>query len=92
MGLLAAGGRRGGIVTCTVLTTEPNGLLAPIHDRMPVIVHQSAYGAWLDPQTPVTAVMGLVQPYPADEMRAWPVGFEVNDPKMDDEDILKPQA
>ena len=35
--------------TCTILTTPPNALVAPIHDRMPVILPSSAYGRWLDP-------------------------------------------
>lgn len=62
--------------TFTIITGEPNALVAPLHDRMPVILHPADYAAWLgegegggDPD----ALQALLRPYPAERMRAWPV-------------------
>lgn len=79
-----------GIVSCAILTTEPNSLLAPIHDRMPVIVRPDRYAAWLDPRTPAPAVKDLAQPFPSDEMAAWPISLRVNRATEDDVGILEP--
>lgn len=79
-----------GVVTCAILTTEPNTLLAPIHDRMPVIVPPDRYAAWLDPRTPVPAVKDLAKPFPSDAMAAWPISLRVNRATEDDVGILEP--
>lgn len=81
-----------GIVSCTILTTGPNALLEPIHDRMPVIVAPDAYDAWLARTTPMAEVMRLVEPFAADVMRAWEVGLLVNDAKVDDARVIAPKA
>jgi putative SOS response-associated peptidase YedK len=70
--------------TFTILTTAPNELVAPIHDRMPVIVAPQDFDRWLDPRVDANGVADLLKPYPADEMRAGPVGLAVNNPKNDD--------
>lgn len=79
-----------GLVSCTILTTEPNYLLEPVHDRMPVIIPPERYRPWLDAATPLPAVADLTLPFPAEAMVAWPVGTRVNDPEADDESILLP--
>jgi putative SOS response-associated peptidase YedK len=79
-----------GMVTCAILTTDPNTLLTPIHDRMPVIVPADRYAAWLDPRTPEPAVKDLVQPFPSDAMAAWPISPRVNRATEDDVGILQP--
>ena len=79
-----------GLASCAILTTEPNALLAPIHDRMPVIVPAAQYQAWLDPRTPAPAVMELVQSHPSDAMNAWAIGTRVNKAEADDAGILAP--
>lgn len=79
-----------GVVSCTILTTEPNALIAPIHDRMPVIVHPEDYDAWLDPASPREAVERLLVPYDAAAMRAWRVSVLVNKTDVDDGRILEP--
>ena len=78
------------VITCAILTTEPNELLAPIHDRMPVMVREKDYSRWLSPATTTTEVTRLVASYPADDMRAWEVGLLVNDPKTDDARVIAP--
>ena len=81
----------GGSPTCTILTTEPNAIAAPIHDRMPVIVDPADYARWLDPVTTLPAEVGpLLRPYPAHLMTAFPVTTAVNNPAFDDPDCLTP--
>jgi putative SOS response-associated peptidase YedK len=71
--------------TCTVLTTEANDIVRPVHGRMPVILPESAYAAWLDPGVKAPGVLlELLQPFPAAEMTAVPVGLRVNSPRFDD--------
>lgn len=77
--------------TCAILTTEPNDLARPIHDRMPVILHPADYARWLDPAATTPAeVRPLLVPFPAEAMAAWPVGPAVNDPRVDDPRCLAP--
>lgn len=72
------------IRSAAIITTWPNDLIAPIHDRMPVIVHQDAYAKWLDlkPQQP-EILQPLLVPYPAGEMTAFRVSTLVNSPAND---------
>jgi putative SOS response-associated peptidase YedK len=63
--------------TYTVVTTRPNELMEPIHDRMPVILHRRDYGRWLEPGEPSRLPVDLLGPYPAEEMKAWPVSRDV---------------
>jgi len=72
------------IRSCTIVTIDPNELMAPIHNRMPVILPSDAYAQWLDsaPQAP-DQLQPLIKPYPADEMAAYPVSTLVNNPKND---------
>ena len=68
----------------TILTTQPNSLLAPIHDRMPVILPRRAYSLWLDPTVEDSESLApLLGPYPAEEMLATPVSKFVNSPRND---------
>ena len=77
------------IKSATIITTSPNELMAPIHDRMPVILPQEAYARWLDP-TPLFPVdlNSLLVPYPAGEMLAYPVSTLVNSPANDRPEVL----
>ena len=79
------------IESCTLLTTSPNELLRPIHDRMPVILDSRDYAAWLDPeeQKP-NALAPLLVPYPPDAMTAFPVSTRVNSPSHDAADLVNP--
>ena len=81
------------VASCTILTTDPNALLAPVHDRMPVIVAPADYDRWLDPERQDPAeVMPLVRPYPPDAMVAFPVRTLVNSPAADDPRCIEPAA
>ena len=79
------------IETCTILTTAANTVLAPIHDRMPVILPPGEYARWLDTalQDPETLTPLLV-PFPPEEMLAFPVSPRVNVPSTDDERCIAP--
>jgi putative SOS response-associated peptidase YedK len=78
------------VITCAILTTEPNELLEPIHDRMPVIIRPDDYESWLSPSTVMGEVRRLVSPFSADEMKTWEIGLLVNDPKTDDARVIAP--
>ncbi len=79
------------VETCALLTTSPNDLLRPIHDRMPVIVPPRDYDLWLSPeiQDP-RELLSLFLPYPFEEMDAFPVGTAVNNPKTDSPRLIEP--
>jgi putative SOS response-associated peptidase YedK len=67
--------------SATIITTEPNKLVAKIHTRMPVILLPEAYELWLAPGDKKPAeLQHLLQPYPADEMTQYPVSDLVNSP------------
>ena len=79
--------------TCTIVTTTPNELVRPIHDRMPVILPSSAYRLWLDPaMRDVDPVQALLTPYPADGMITYPVSTRVNNPTYDEPECIAPLA
>jgi putative SOS response-associated peptidase YedK len=80
------------IESCTLLTTEPNDLLAPIHNRMPVILGPKDYEQCLDPNVQqLERLKPLLQPFPADPMTAYPVSLRVNNPRNDDALCIEPQ-
>lgn len=84
-GLWESWGRAGErLESITILTTSPNELVAPIHDRMPVIVAPEDFDRWLDPAVSTDGVADLLRPFPAEEMQANPVGTRVNNPANDD--------
>lgn len=58
-----------GVVTSTMITTEPNELIATIHPRMPAILRREDWETWLDPTFyDLTGLMGMLQPFPSDSM------------------------
>lgn len=80
------------IDSCTVITTEPNELIAPVHDRMPAILHPEDHAIWLDPTNKQPASLkSLLRPYPAKEMKVYPVTARVNNPSYDGSECIKPQ-
>jgi len=78
------------IETFTIITTDPNQVAKPIHNRMPVILRRADYAGWLEPRTPISDLKKLMQPYEADGMEAYAVSLAVNSPKNDDERCVKP--
>lgn len=74
--------------TCTIVTTEPNELLASVHNRMPVILPAEARAIWLDPEAPLDAVGSVVRSYPAADMRFHEVSRRVNTPRNEDPTLI----
>jgi putative SOS response-associated peptidase YedK len=75
------------IRTFAIITTDANGLVADIHDRMLMILAPPDHDRWLgeepDPRD-------LMRPYPAEPMRMWPISTRVNKPENDDPSVVKP--
>lgn len=69
------------INSCTILTTEANDLLRPIHDRMPVILEPKDYELWLDSEAQQPQLQQLSRPYQANLMTSYSVSTKVNNPK-----------
>lgn len=68
----------------TIITTEPNALMAPIHNRMPVILGRDEEDFWLNPdETEAERLVPLLKPYPAEMMQATPVSRAVNNVRND---------
>lgn len=79
------------ITTCSILTTEPNDLIKPIHDRMPVILPKSGWVDWVQtPEEHVESLKPLLRPFPAKEMEAIAVSDLVNKPENDRPECLAP--
>jgi putative SOS response-associated peptidase YedK len=79
-----AGADSAPIETCTILTTEANELLKPLHDRMPVILDRHDYQQWLDPRIQkFDPLVPLMRSYPSEKMRFFPVSTRVNSPRND---------
>lgn len=79
------------LTTCALITTGANELIAPIHDRMPVIEPAEHHAAWLDPlQRDPKALLPLLQSIPVDMMEMYPVTGKVNSFKHDDPENIKP--
>ena len=76
--------------TYTIITCEPNELLAPFHNRMPVILPRAHWSAWLDPDNQdVEALKKLLLPYPAEEMTVFAVETAVGNVKSDDASLIQ---
>jgi len=79
------------IDTCTILTTEADEVVAPVHPRMPVIVGRASYGAWLDPSNRrADAVRGLVAGGAGEMLVGYTVSRRVNTPTADDPGLVEP--
>lgn len=81
------------IESCTILTTEANELMRPLHDRMPVILAPESYEAWLDPSNKDTdRLQELLVPEPDGKLVAFPVSKRVNSPSNDDPSLVEPAS
>ena len=76
------------IHTFSILTTQANTVLAPIHERMPVIIKSSDYKLWLAPDTDSSTLRSLLLPFSAKEMHAHQVSTEINSYKNDRDGLL----
>lgn len=77
--------------TYTIITTEPNQLMAPIHNRMPVILKHEHEDAWLDPNNQDAEFLRtLLKPYPSEPLESYTVSAEVNVAANNDQRLIGP--
>jgi putative SOS response-associated peptidase YedK len=76
--------------TCSIITTAANSLVAPVHDRMPVILPRGVEDEWLDRDVPPVAAIGLLRPYPSESMTGADASMLVNSVKNDDLRLFDP--
>lgn len=76
--------------TFTILTTDANNVVKPIHHRMPVILDPENYDTWLSPGTPPDAVRSLLKPYPSDRMHRHEISTRVNNTRNNGPECLEP--
>jgi putative SOS response-associated peptidase YedK len=79
-----------GVETCAILTTTPNEVVAPIHDRMPVILDREVHDRWLSRDALVSELLALLRPCPAPLLTSHPVAATVNNPGHDGPDCAAP--
>jgi putative SOS response-associated peptidase YedK len=66
-----------GLLTYTIVTTDPNELVEPLHNRMPVILTPKDYGRWMAPANPSHLPVDLLKPFPSALMTVWKVSTAV---------------
>ncbi len=82
---------RESVFSCTILTTQPNTLMASIHHRMPVILSPDTYDTWLNPSFYNSGVLeSLLRPYDTAAMMATPISTAINNPRNDSELVQQP--
>ncbi|NMD42255.1 MAG: SOS response-associated peptidase [Firmicutes bacterium] len=77
---------------CAIITTAANSLIEPLHHRMPLIVPEELYPLWLDPAAPPEQLRQILQPFPAEELEAYPVSRAVNSPAFDHPDCIRKES
>lgn len=75
------------VPTFTIITVEPNGLMKPIHNRMPALLTPETEKVWISDE-PLEDVLRLLTPYDDKEMNAYPVSSRVNSPKNNDPGLI----
>ena len=79
------------VESCTIITTTPNAVLQPIHDRMPVMLEPAQFTTWLDPQNSDPAALAdLLRPAPAESMGALAVSLYVSNVRHEGPECLAP--
>ena len=74
--------------TFTILTTEANAEMRTVHDRMPVVLEESAWARWLDEEP--GELGAFMRPAPDGTLRLWPVSRDVNSPRHNRPDLVEP--
>jgi putative SOS response-associated peptidase YedK len=77
--------------SCTICTTDANGMMGELHDRMPVILPRHAVDHWLDPSvTAPDEIKPMLQEFPGGEMQSWPVGKAVGNVRNQGPQLIEP--
>jgi putative SOS response-associated peptidase YedK len=77
------------IYSFTLITQEPNELMADIHNRMPAILRPDQERDWLDMNIPSEDAIQMLQPYPSELMNAYPVAKRVGNVRENDEELIQ---
>lgn len=80
------------IHSCAIITTRPNGLMGPVHDRMPVILDPGSEAAWIDPGTEPEDLLSLLAPPPDDALAAREVNDLVSNVRENGPALIEPRA
>ena len=78
------------IISCSIITTRANQLLAPIHDRMPVILPLQAQALWLTERADSVELRKLLNPFPEAAMKSFRVSSHVNQAKAEGKQLVQP--
>jgi putative SOS response-associated peptidase YedK len=78
------------LTSCALITCEPNDLVRPVHDRMPVVLDPAVEATWIDPDAAVDDLLELLRPAPDDALQSRDVGDAVNDNRADGPHLLEP--
>jgi putative SOS response-associated peptidase YedK len=76
--------------TCLLITTTPNEVVRPVHDRMPVMLHHKDYGKWLDPDATPDDLLAILRPFPDDELVRQEVSTRVNKSTNQGAQLIEP--
>jgi putative SOS response-associated peptidase YedK len=80
------------VESVTIITTDANRKIHPIHHRMPVILEPGDYAAWLEAANDREILQSLLKPFPEEPMAFYRVGLTVNNVRNDNSDCLQPLA
>lgn len=79
------------ICTCTIITSDSNELIRPVHDRMPVIIQADKEDLWLDPKvSDQGTLLELLKPCPSEDLEMHEISSKVNSPGYDEPDVISP--
>lgn len=80
------------VESCSIVTTEPNALMSTLHDRMPVIVDEADFDAWLSPKTDPDELQSLIRSFPDQPMTVRQVSRVVNNARNEVPECIEPPA
>lgn len=75
--------------SCTIITTQANEVVSPVHERMPVILPQERWADWIETQAR-DELLAMLQPFPPERLEAFPVSPEVNNPAVESPLLVEP--
>ena len=76
--------------SCSIITGPPNELIAPLHDRMPMILRRDQWGRWLDPSNDhIDELQSMLKPAPESWLKWWPVSLAVNNVRNRDASLIQ---
>jgi putative SOS response-associated peptidase YedK len=77
------------VASCTIITTQANEFMRPLHDRMPVVLDAAGCEAWLGVETDASELQALLAPAAEEALEAWPVSRRVNSPFNEDPSLVE---